>query len=57
VLQLGLAESLNYGLYLPEFNGRFGKFLDEERLLKEYSLPGPIAQLEVRLTILLLKPG
>ena len=48
VKQEGLADGLNFGLYLPESNGRSGKFLDEERQLKEYSLPGPIAQLKVR---------
>ena len=47
VPQAGLVDGLNYGLYQPESNGRFGKFLEEERQLKEYSLSGPIAQLDV----------
>jgi len=41
-------DGINYGLYFPESNGRFGKFLDEERQLKDYSLPGPIALLEFK---------
>lgn len=40
-------DGLNYGFYLPPFQGRAGKFLDDCRQLKEYSLTGPIAQLEV----------
>lgn len=43
-----LRDALNYGLYLPPVNGRAGKFLDEERYLKEYPLQGPIGFLEVR---------
>lgn len=42
-----LRDALNYGLYLPPMNGRAGKFLEEERLLKEYPLQGPIGFLEV----------
>ena len=42
-----LRDALNYGLYLPPINGRAGKFLDEERFLKEYPLQGPIGFLEV----------
>jgi hypothetical protein len=38
---------MNYGLYLPPANGRAGKFLLEERLLDDYGLSGPVAQLEV----------
>ena len=38
---------MNYGLYMPPMNGRAGKFLDEERLLREYPLHGPIGFLEV----------
>ena len=45
--QNGLKDGLNYGLYLPESNGRSGKFLHEERPLEDYPLPGPIAHLEV----------
>ncbi len=43
-----LRDALNYGLYCPPINGRAGKFLDEERPLKDYPLPGPIGFLEVR---------
>ena len=42
-----LKDSINYGLYCPPMNGRAGKFLDEERLLREYPLQGPIGFLEV----------
>lgn len=42
-----LKDPLNYGLFLPPSGGRVGKFLDEERLLQEYPLPGPFGRLEV----------
>lgn len=42
-----LKDGLNYGLYCPPINGRAGKFLDEERLLQDYPLPGAIGFLEV----------
>lgn len=50
-LTQSLSDVLNYGLFQPAFNGRAGKFLDEERLLKEYPLPPitPIPYLEVSL--------
>ena len=32
---------------MPPMNGRAGKFLDEERMLREYPLHGPIGFLEV----------
>ncbi|XP_060695129.1 SH3 and multiple ankyrin repeat domains protein 2-like isoform X3 [Hemiscyllium ocellatum] len=35
-LNYSLKDVLNYGLFQPASNGRDGKFLDEERLLKEY---------------------
>lgn len=49
-LTQSLSDVLNYGLFQPAFNGRAGKFLDEERLLKEYPLPPitPIPYLEVQ---------
>lgn len=50
-----LRDSINYGLYLPPTNGRAGKFLDEERLLQEYPLQGPIGFLEVWHVLSLLK--
>lgn len=43
-----LKDPLNYGLYLPPQNGRAGKFLEEERLLKEYPLEGPVGFLEFK---------
>jgi len=42
-----LRDGLNYGLFCPPDNGRAGKFMDEERLLTDYALPGPIGYLEV----------
>lgn len=52
-LTQSLSDVLNYGLFQPAFNGRAGKFLDEERLLKEYPLPPitPIPYLEVRVLV------
>ncbi|XP_075328401.1 SH3 and multiple ankyrin repeat domains protein 3 isoform X8 [Odontesthes bonariensis] len=49
-LTQSLSDVLNYGLFQPAFNGRAGKFLDEERLLNEYPLPPitPIPYLEFR---------
>lgn len=41
-LNQGLKDVLNYGLFQPASNGRDGKFLDEERLLREY--PQPMGQ-------------
>ncbi|XP_064595524.1 SH3 and multiple ankyrin repeat domains protein 3-like [Liolophura sinensis] len=43
-----LKDGLNYGLYCPPSNGRAGKFLDEERVLREYPLQGPIGFLEFK---------
>ncbi|XP_069485567.1 SH3 and multiple ankyrin repeat domains protein 3 isoform X2 [Ambystoma mexicanum] len=49
-LNHSLKDVLNYGLFQPAFNGRAGKFLDEERLLREYpSSPStPVPYLEFR---------
>ncbi|XP_016137119.1 SH3 and multiple ankyrin repeat domains protein 3-like [Sinocyclocheilus grahami] len=49
-LTQSLTDVLNYGLYLPAFNGRAGKFLDEERLLRDYPFPTvtPVPYLEFR---------
>lgn len=56
-LNQSLKDVLNYGLFQPASNGRDGKFLDEERLLREY--PQPISKgvpsLEVIPTKLLFK--
>uniref|UniRef100_A0A8D2LVL7 Uncharacterized protein n=1 Tax=Varanus komodoensis TaxID=61221 RepID=A0A8D2LVL7_VARKO len=48
-LNHSLKDVLNYGLFQPAFNGRAGKFLDEERLLREYPLnpETPVPYLEV----------
>ncbi|XP_078275734.1 SH3 and multiple ankyrin repeat domains protein 3 isoform X4 [Rhinoraja longicauda] len=45
-----LKDVLNYGLFQPAHNGRVGKFLDEERLLREYptSPDTPVPYLEFR---------
>uniref|UniRef100_A0A8C9SV77 SH3 and multiple ankyrin repeat domains protein 3 n=1 Tax=Scleropages formosus TaxID=113540 RepID=A0A8C9SV77_SCLFO len=41
-LNQSLKDVLNYGLFQPASNGRDGKFLDEERLLRDY--PQPISK-------------
>jgi len=46
-----LQDGLNYGLFCPPDNGRAGKFMDEERLLTDYALPGPIGYLEVTVVL------
>eukprot|EP00056_Hartaetosiga_gracilis_P004961 m.79923 g.79923 ORF g.79923 m.79923 type:complete len:155 (+) comp11997_c0_seq1:121-585(+) len=43
-----LTSAINYGLYLPPRGGRAGKFLAEERVLGDYALHGPVAELEFR---------
>ncbi|KAI4879985.1 hypothetical protein NFI96_008097 [Prochilodus magdalenae] len=49
-LNQSLKDVLNYGLFQPAYNGKAGKFLDEQRTLKEYPLPAitPIPYLEFR---------
>uniref|UniRef100_A0AAZ3NZQ2 SH3 and multiple ankyrin repeat domains protein 3 n=1 Tax=Oncorhynchus tshawytscha TaxID=74940 RepID=A0AAZ3NZQ2_ONCTS len=49
-LNHSLKDVLNYGLFQPAYNGKAGKFLDEERQLKEYPLPSatPVPYLEFR---------
>ncbi|KAG5830614.1 hypothetical protein ANANG_G00312550 [Anguilla anguilla] len=49
-LNQSLKDVLNYGLFQPAYHGKAGKFLDEERLLKEYPLPvvAPVPYLEFR---------
>nr|XP_041569664.1 SH3 and multiple ankyrin repeat domains protein 3-like [Taeniopygia guttata] len=49
-LNHSLKDVLNYGLFQPACNGRAGKFLDEERLLREYppSPDTPLPYLEFR---------
>ena len=46
-----IKDGLNYGFYMPPHQGRAVKFLDDCRLLKEYSLVGPVAHLEVIISI------
>jgi len=43
-----LPDSLNYGLYCPASKERAGKYLDEARFLKDYSLDRPIASLDFK---------
>eukprot|EP00095_Tigriopus_kingsejongensis_P008862 maker-scaffold15_size728074-snap-gene-4.21 protein:Tk08862 transcript:maker-scaffold15_size728074-snap-gene-4.21-mRNA-1 annotation:"sh3 and multiple ankyrin repeat domains protein 3 isoform x2" len=43
-----LNESFNYGLFLPPAKGKAGKFLDEERRLREYPMEEPIGFLELK---------
>uniref|UniRef100_A0A9L0T5T8 SH3 and multiple ankyrin repeat domains 3 n=2 Tax=Equus TaxID=9789 RepID=A0A9L0T5T8_HORSE len=49
-LNHSLQDALNYGLFQPPSRGRAGKFLDEERLLREYppNLDTPLPYLEFR---------
>ncbi|KAI5098017.1 SH3 and multiple ankyrin repeat domains protein 3 isoform X5, partial [Silurus meridionalis] len=49
-LNQSLKDVLNYGLFQPAYNGKAGKFLDEQRTLKDYPLPTvtPIPYLEFR---------
>lgn len=50
-LNQSLKDVLNYGLFQPAYNGKAGKFLDEERQLREYPFPSlaPVPYLEVGL--------
>ncbi|XP_051512118.1 SH3 and multiple ankyrin repeat domains protein 3-like [Myxocyprinus asiaticus] len=47
-LNQSLKDVLNYGLFQPAYNGKAGKFLDEQRTLKDYPLPAitPVPYLE-----------
>uniref|UniRef100_A0A671L5Y4 SH3 and multiple ankyrin repeat domains protein 3 n=1 Tax=Sinocyclocheilus anshuiensis TaxID=1608454 RepID=A0A671L5Y4_9TELE len=49
-LNQSLKDVLNYGLFQPAYNSKAGKFLDEQRTLKEYPLPAisPVPYLEFR---------
>ncbi|XP_034391098.1 SH3 and multiple ankyrin repeat domains protein 3 [Cyclopterus lumpus] len=49
-LNQSLKDVLNYGLFQPAYNGKAGKFLDEERELREYPFPSiaPVPYLEFR---------
>lgn len=56
-LNQSLKDVLNYGLFQPASSGRDGKFLDEERLLREYPQPisKGVASLEVNTVKLLVE--
>lgn len=58
-LNESLKDVLNYGLFQPATNGRDAKFLDEERLLREYpqSFEKGVPYLEVILLIPQHTPG
>ncbi|XP_055333159.1 protein shank-like isoform X2 [Paramacrobiotus metropolitanus] len=43
-----LKDSFNYGLFCPPYNGRAGKFLDDERMLQDYPMPGHVGYLELK---------
>ncbi|KAF3854713.1 hypothetical protein F7725_022768, partial [Dissostichus mawsoni] len=49
-LNQSLKDVLNYGLFQPAYNSKAGKFLDEERQLREYPFPSiaPVPYLEFR---------
>ena len=42
-----IIESFNYGLFFPPVKGRAGKFLDEDRCMKDYGLTDSTGILEV----------
>ena len=46
-LNLEFGDILNYGLFLPPANGKAGKFLQEDRQLKEYPFSCSVGHLEV----------
>ena len=46
----GMKDVLNFGFYDPPVNGKSGKFLDEERPLRDYPLKGSPPMLEVTIT-------
>ena len=48
-----VADAVNYGLYVPPSNGRAGKFLEEERLLADYSLQHPVT-MQVQVTLMIV---
>ncbi|XP_065054092.1 SH3 and multiple ankyrin repeat domains protein 2-like [Rhopilema esculentum] len=45
---LNLTDPLNYGFYMPPFKGKAGKFLDEERPLRDYPAESYGEHLEFR---------
>ncbi|VDL90968.1 unnamed protein product [Schistocephalus solidus] len=47
-LCLDFREIFNYGLFLPPNNGKAGKFLQEDRLLKDYPFPASVGHLEFK---------
>lgn len=46
-LRLEFRDLLNYGLFLPPANGKAGKFLQEERQLRDYPFSCSVGHLEV----------
>ena len=46
-LNLEFRDILNYGLFLPPANGKAGKFLQEDRQLKDYPFSCSVGHLEV----------
>ncbi|KAM3178264.1 hypothetical protein ACTXT7_002904 [Hymenolepis weldensis] len=47
-LHLEFRDILNYGLFLPPANGKAGKFLQEDRQLKEYPFTSSVGHLEFK---------
>lgn len=47
VVSQGAKDGLNYAFYDPPYNGKSGKFLEEERLFIDYPLNGSPPILEV----------
>lgn len=44
---MDIKDPLNFGFYMPPYSGRAGKFLDEERCLREYPMDRSEPFLEV----------
>ncbi|VDD76500.1 unnamed protein product [Mesocestoides corti] len=47
-MRLDFRDILNYGLFLPPQNGKAGKFLQEDRLLKDYPFSDSVGHLELK---------
>ena len=52
IVSQSLSDPLNYGFYMPPFKGKSGKFLSEERLLRDYPAEGYGDHLEVFILIM-----
>lgn len=46
-LRLEFRDILNYGLFLPPASGKAGKFLQEDRQIKDYPFSNSVGHLEV----------